>query len=101
MNDNNDSGQLSTIQHFQHSASYNQQGILGLLQLGPHVADPWLQNNSAIHRTSFLTSSSLSVGFFLPVFYSSLDFNDHILWDVPHRVKLSKKPLTKRMDCTL
>jgi len=72
MNDNNDSRQLLTIQHFQHSASYNQQGILGLLQLGPHVADPWLQNDSAIHGMSFPTSSSLSVGFFLPVFTRAL-----------------------------
>ena len=35
------------------------------------------------------------------MFYSALDFNDHALWDVPHRLEVNKNPLTKRMHNTM
>jgi hypothetical protein len=104
MDVDNDNDQLSTIQDFQHSRGYNQQALsgFGLLRHGPHVANPWPQNDAAYHRTTFSTKSSLSVGFFLvfPMFYSGLDSNNHVLWDVPHRLELNKNPLTKRMRNT-
>ena len=68
MDVDNDNGQLSTIQDFQPSRSYNHQALFGLSRHGPHVAYPWPQNDAAylpIHGTTFTTRSSLSVGSFL------------------------------------
>ena len=84
MNIDND-GQMSLIEAFQPSGSYDTQDFSDLLQLGPCAAHPWLQSDAAypptgIHDTTFLTGSSLSVGLLSPIFYLRLNFSDRILW---------------------
>ena len=73
---------MSMIQDFQIFGSHDTQDVTNLSLLGPHAAHPWPQidgANFSIHDTGFSTNSSLSVGFFLPIFYSRLNFSLRIL----------------------
>ena len=85
-NIDNNNGQMSTIRAFQLSGSHDTQDVTNLSLLGPCAAHPWSQSDAndgaypPFHGMIFSTSSSLSVGFFLPISYLRLNFSDRILW---------------------
>jgi hypothetical protein len=91
MNIDSGNGQSTMNQDFQFSSTYIPQDTFGLSEFEPHVTHGWLQKNSAypFKPQTFSTSSPLC-GIFPPIFYSMLNFNNHILMDASHRLKLTK-----------